>query len=313
MREKDELVFNTVAHDGSDTYFLGTGDIAAKRLELQNAALLEESKKHIEKIPVLEGKVIWDIGCGSGAMTAYFAEKVGETGHVYAIDISEKQLEVTKKRIEKDGFTNVTFIHADIVSDSFPTNAADIVYMRFVLMHLCNPNQALDKIKDLLKPQGMFISEEPINSSCYSPTDANAILKEYISAYVEMGRRRGVNYDIGSCLDNTLNKAGFANTEVTYTLVKIDAELGKTMLPMFLNEWKDEAIRTEVTTEERVVAWKETISHLTNSRQLLFGHAYTMARAFGQKSESSLQRNEDDVDTTIIPEDFFRSTVPGNF
>jgi ubiquinone/menaquinone biosynthesis C-methylase UbiE len=25
-------------------------------------------------------------------MTAYFAEKVGETGHVYAVDISEKQL-----------------------------------------------------------------------------------------------------------------------------------------------------------------------------------------------------------------------------
>ena len=173
-------------------------------------------------------------------------------------------------------------------------------------MHLCNPNQALDKIKDLLKPQGMFVSEEPINSSCYSPTDANATLKEYISAYVEMGRRRGVNYDIGSRLDNTLNKAGFANTEVTYTLVKIDAELGKTMLPMFLDEWKDEAIRAEVTTEERIAAWKETISTLTNNRQLLFGHAYTMARALGQKSESNLHRSEHDVDTAIIPEGFFR-------
>jgi len=59
MRKKDELPPNTVAHDGSNTYFLGTGDLAARRLELQNAALLEESKTHIEKIPVLEGKVIW--------------------------------------------------------------------------------------------------------------------------------------------------------------------------------------------------------------------------------------------------------------
>ncbi len=44
MREKDELASNTVVHDGSDTYFLGTGDVADKRLELQNAALLSESK-----------------------------------------------------------------------------------------------------------------------------------------------------------------------------------------------------------------------------------------------------------------------------
>ena len=128
--------------------------------------------------------MIWDIGCGSGAMTAYFAEKVGENGHVYAVDISEKQLEVTKKRIESGGFTNVTFIRADIVSDNFPTGAADVVYIRFVLMHLTNPNLALDKIKDLLKPQGIFVSEEPINSSCYSPTSANSVLKEYINAYI---------------------------------------------------------------------------------------------------------------------------------
>lgn len=305
MRAEDELPPNPVAQDGSNTYFLGTGDVAARRLELQNAALLEESKKHIEKIPTLEGKVVWDIGCGSGAMTAYFAEKVGENGHVYAVDISEKQLEVTRKRIESGGFTNVTFIRADIVSDSLPTGAADVVYMRFVLMHLTNPNLALDKIKDLLKPEGIFVSEEPINSSCYSPTSANGVLKEYINAYVEMGRKRGVNYDMGSHLDNTLNKAGFANTEVTYTLVKIDAELGKTMLPMFLDEWKDEAIRAEVTTEEKVAAWKETISHLTNNRSLLFGHGYTMVRALGQKSESGLHQHEDDVDTAIIPEGFF--------
>lgn len=117
------------------------------------------------------------------------------------------------------------------------------------------------------------------------------MLKEYINAYVEMGRKRGVNYNMGSRLDNTLNKAGFANTEVTYTLVKIDAELGKTMLPMFLDEWKDEAIRVEVTTEEKIAAWKETISNLRNNRQLLFGHAYTMAHALGQKSESDLRQN----------------------
>ena len=38
-----------------------------------------------------------DIGCGTGLMTKWLAEQVGETGHIIAIDNRENQLELAKK------------------------------------------------------------------------------------------------------------------------------------------------------------------------------------------------------------------------
>lgn len=68
---------------GSKSYFLGTGDEAAKRLDLQHELSADMSYEHLEKAGLQKGQTVFDIGCGSGAMTLYLAKAVGPEGHVY--------------------------------------------------------------------------------------------------------------------------------------------------------------------------------------------------------------------------------------
>ncbi|WP_236682672.1 class I SAM-dependent methyltransferase [Rickettsia felis] len=92
------------------------------------------------------------MGCGNGTMTEIMASRVGDSGQVYAVDISEQQIQIAKQRIKNAGFKNVTFIASDLYSllnNNY--SKADIVYSRLLLMHLKNPVEAIKLMSSLLK------------------------------------------------------------------------------------------------------------------------------------------------------------------
>ena len=50
-----------------------------------------------------------DIGCSIGIMTEYLAHKVGSAGRRYAIDMSQKQLDIMKERLTKKILTMLLY------------------------------------------------------------------------------------------------------------------------------------------------------------------------------------------------------------
>ena len=60
-----------------------------------------------------EGGIAVDFTMGNGNDTLFLSKAVGKSGHVYAFDIQERALEVTRKRLEEDGAPqNYTLIYA---------------------------------------------------------------------------------------------------------------------------------------------------------------------------------------------------------
>ncbi len=59
----------------------------------------------------IEGKTVLEFGCSVGTLTMHLAEEVGKNGKVYATDISEKDIEIAKKRLKKEGHKHVKVIH----------------------------------------------------------------------------------------------------------------------------------------------------------------------------------------------------------
>jgi ubiquinone/menaquinone biosynthesis C-methylase UbiE len=49
-----------------------------------------------------------DFGCGHGAITGRFADRVGDSGHVYAVDTSADQLRIARSALADP--TNVAFV-----------------------------------------------------------------------------------------------------------------------------------------------------------------------------------------------------------
>ncbi len=52
---------------------------------------------------VRSGDTVLDIGCGPGLFTRAIARKVGDAGHVIAVDVQDGMLEILKEKAQKEG------------------------------------------------------------------------------------------------------------------------------------------------------------------------------------------------------------------
>jgi len=63
------------------------------------------------KNSIREGDTVVDATCGNGNDTVLLSNLVGESGHVYAVDVQQQAIEKTKERLEESKAKNVTCIH----------------------------------------------------------------------------------------------------------------------------------------------------------------------------------------------------------
>ena len=87
------------------------------------------------------------VGGGGGSITEWLCRKVGPSGHVVATDINTRFLEVLD-------YPNLEVRRHDILADDLEPAAFDLVHVRFVLMHLADPSQAVRRMAAALKPGG---------------------------------------------------------------------------------------------------------------------------------------------------------------
>jgi 2-polyprenyl-3-methyl-5-hydroxy-6-metoxy-1,4-benzoquinol methylase len=110
----------------------------------------------------LKGKKILDLGCGLGETSVYFAMQGAD---VVAADISWNMLEVTQNLAKQYGVKLTT--HQTTAENLNFSNGEqfDIVFANF-LMHHVNIKETLLRVKEVLKPDGMFICCDPV---AYNP------------------------------------------------------------------------------------------------------------------------------------------------
>lgn len=110
----------------------------------------------------LEGKKILDYGAGDGWNAVCFAKA---KARVWAIDISEKGIELTKKKAAANGVSE--FVIAEVrncYSTNFPPNMFNIVYGGGVLHHF--DIEAVGKeLSRILHPDGVAVFLEPIRET----------------------------------------------------------------------------------------------------------------------------------------------------
>lgn len=244
----------------SDSYILATGTSAVDSLKKQHELMAEHAFEQLHKAGLVEGMVVWDVGCGTGIMTEYLAHKVGPSGHVYAIDISAEQLEIAKQRIQSTPFENVTFILGDIIEiDDLPKSQADIVYSRLVLMHLTKPEVALKQMHALLKPNGVISLQESTMSTQHT-FPPNATIQDYVKTLVALGVNKGVDYDIGRTLPARCSSMGIFATVAHYpNQQRLKAHVAKELLIPRIQEWKGKAIACGIATKEQFAIWEAEI------------------------------------------------------
>jgi ubiquinone/menaquinone biosynthesis C-methylase UbiE len=103
----------------------------------------------------LSGKIIVDIGCGSGYSTGLLLRQF-EPSRVIAFDIMPEQIKLAKKRS-----LNVDFKVGDATAIDMPDSSCDAV-LDFCILHHASPwRKALSESARILVPGGTMFIEEP--------------------------------------------------------------------------------------------------------------------------------------------------------
>ena len=120
-------------------------------------------------IPDFKEKVIVDYGCGYGFDSLFALQKGAK--HLYALEVSTSRLEQSMQLHETHGFSNVTYINNENVSDlttKIGNKNVDIVLCRDVMEHVSSPAKVLKSIHDILKTGGLaYIGLSPFFRSPY--------------------------------------------------------------------------------------------------------------------------------------------------
>lgn len=107
----------------------------------------------------VNGKRILEFGCGVGSLTKELAKKVGDSGEIYATDISYNSVKIARRRMEKRGHSNISFVHdihqVNRVHDSIPR--VDVVVSFGMLGYIQDIDKVLRDIKRLLPESGRII------------------------------------------------------------------------------------------------------------------------------------------------------------
>jgi ubiquinone/menaquinone biosynthesis C-methylase UbiE len=162
---------------------------------------------------------VLDVGCGTGQTTRDAARSAPD-GNVVGIDSSAEMIRRAKQVTEVDGLENVTFVHADAQSHSFPSGSFDVVISRFGTMFFSDPAAAFVNIAHALRPDGRLVM------MVWQPHDLNEWSVAIADALAGSGKSRAPvveGLDPFSFADRDtvmriLDEAGF--TDVTFRDVR---------------------------------------------------------------------------------------------
>jgi SAM-dependent methyltransferase len=199
---------NTLGRSGR--YALAVGADAVGRLNVLHRIYSPAGREALLEAGLKEGMTVADFGCGPGSMTRMLASMVGPSGSVTGIDLHAAQLEQARQGCAAEGLVNTTFVAADACMTGLPRNRFDLVYCRFLLLHLTDPVACLREMWGVLKPGGILVAEDGDLASAGSvpPTALDA----FADLFGRLAPIRGVDYSLANRLCNLVAEAGFSIT-----------------------------------------------------------------------------------------------------
>src|SRR5215475_14011219 len=110
----------------------------------------------MDRLELLPGHKVVDLGCGTGRTTLELASRVGPGGQAVGVDISAEMLARGRERAARLGIRNIEFVHADIQVHDFGESRFDAAYSRFGVMFFTDPVTAFANVGGALRPGGVL-------------------------------------------------------------------------------------------------------------------------------------------------------------
>jgi SAM-dependent methyltransferase len=111
------------------------------------------SRRLLAELGVGEGWRGLEVGCGTGGVARWLADRVGNTGRVLDTDLDPRF-------IDGHGLANLDVLTHNIVSDRLEEDTFDLVHGRAVLEHIPERQDVLARLVSAVKPGGWLLVED---------------------------------------------------------------------------------------------------------------------------------------------------------
>jgi arsenite methyltransferase len=101
-----------------------------------------------------EGEVVLDLGSGGGIDVLLSARRVGASGTVYGLDMTDEMLALAQRNARTAGATNVHFLKGLIESIPLPAESVDVVISNCVVNLSADKAAVYGEIARVLRPGG---------------------------------------------------------------------------------------------------------------------------------------------------------------
>ena len=165
-------------------------------------------------IELQPGQTVLDLGSGGGIDVLLSAKRVGPTGKVYGLDMTDDMLALARENQRKAGATNVDFLKGTIEAIPLPDHSVDVIISNCVINLSVDKDAVLREAFRVLKPGGRFAVSD-------------VVIRGDMPAEVQRSMELWVGCVAGALRDDEyvskLERAGFEEVELDFWRVyKVD-------------------------------------------------------------------------------------------
>ncbi len=102
------------------------------------------------------GETVLDLGSGGGIDVLLSAHRVGPTGKVFGLDMTDEMLALARESQRKAGAENVEFLKGEIEHIPLPDNFVDVIISNCVINLSADKDRVLREAFRVLRPGGRF-------------------------------------------------------------------------------------------------------------------------------------------------------------
>jgi arsenite methyltransferase len=155
-----------------------------------------------------DGQTVLDLGSGGGIDVLLSARRVGPTGRVYGLDMTDEMLDLARRNAAEAGATNVEFLRGRIEDIPLPGASVDVIISNCVVNLSVDKPAVMAEMFRVLRPGGRIGISDVVAEDRLTPQE------------------RATRGDFAGCIAGALSEseyrdglraAGFADVEVVFT------------------------------------------------------------------------------------------------